>query len=253
MRTGIAARLHPFMRHICFVALTGLSLAQPAHAGLFDDEEARKRIEQLRTDLGETGKRYDALNRNQLDFVNQLETLRTDIARLRGQVEVLAFELDAAQKRQKDFYVDLDNRLRKLEQPPPEVKPEKPKVDPAAETRDYENALGLLKNSKFIEAANGFAIFIDAWPESTLQASAHYWCGYANAQARDHVRAAECFGKFAADWPSDERAPVALESQVASLEAIKDAKGAKAALELLADKYPNSEAGKRAKLRLKRK
>ena len=38
-----------------------------------------------------------------------------------------------------------------------------------------------------------------------------------------------------------------------SLEAIKDVKGAKVALEQLAENYPNSEAGKKAKLRLKKK
>jgi TolA-binding protein len=40
---------------------------------------------------------------------------------------------------------------------------------------------------------------------------------------------------------------------VASLDAIKDVKGARATLEQLAEKYPNSEEGKRAKLRLKKK
>ena len=38
-----------------------------------------------------------------------------EIARLRGQIEVLANELANTQKRQKDFYTDLDARLRNLE------------------------------------------------------------------------------------------------------------------------------------------
>jgi len=46
---------------------------------------------------------------------------------------------------------------------------------------------------------------------------------------------------------------VALESRVASLEATKDLKGARATLEQLAERYANSEAGKRAQLRLKKK
>ena len=70
---------------------------------------------------------------------------------------------------------------------------------------------------------------------------------------KDHAHAAELFGKFAAGWPKDERAPAALESRVTSLEAIKDVKGARAALEQLAENYPNSEAGKKARLRLKKK
>ncbi len=233
--------------------LLAAALSAPARAGMFDDEEARQRIEALRGELTELTRRADSINRNQIDFANQVEAIKGDIARLRGQIEVLSHELEAAQKRQKDFYVDLDNRLRKLEQAPVEARAEAPKADPAQETRDYEAALAGLKALKYKEAAAGFLAFIKAYPNSTLAASAHYWGGYAHAQARDHAGAAELFGKFAAGWPGDERAPGALDSRVASLEALKDLKGARATLELLADKYPASEPGKRAKTRLKRK
>lgn len=223
-----------------------------ANAGLFDDEEARKRVEELRGQIAELGKQAESVSRNQLDFANQVESIKAEIARLRGQVEVVTHELEAAQKRQKDFYIDLDTRLRKLETRP-EPKPEVPAIDPAAETRAYETAVAALKAAKFREAADAFNAFIVAYPKSTLLASAHYWDGYAHSQLKDHARAAELFGKFAAGWPDDERVPGALESQVASLEALKDVKAAKVALELLADKYPASDAGKRAKARLKRK
>lgn len=241
------------LRGLLLATLLGLSLS--ARAGLFDDEEARNRIEQLRVEVIELNKRMETVTRNQLDFANQMEAIKSDLAKLRGQIEVLTYELDAAQKRQKDFYVDLDNRLRKLEQPPADAKPEgvAAKTDPAAETRDYEAALAGLKASKFREAGASFLAFIKAYPASTLLPSAHYWGGYAHAQAKDHAKAAELFGAFAAKWPADDRVPGALESQVSSLEMAKDFKAARAALELLADKYPASEPGKRAKARLKKK
>lgn len=233
------------------------ALASPARAGMFDDDEARRRIEALKGESAELAKRVDTINRNQIDFANQVEAVKADIAKLRGQIEVLTYELEAAQKRQKDFYVDLDGRLRKLEAPPVEAKvepkAETPKVDPAQETRDYEAALAGLKAAKFKEAAASFLAFIKAYPNSSLTPSAHYWGAYAHAQAKDHAAAAELFGKFAAGWPNDDRAPAALESRVASLEAIKDWKGARTTLEQLAEKYPNSEAGKKAKLKLKKK
>lgn len=249
------------MRHKLAALLAALSFASalpaPATAGVFDDEEARERIEklgvQLRGELAEQSKRLDIVSRNQIDFANQVESIKADIAKLRGQIEVLTHELEAAQKRQKDFYVDLDNRLRKLEQPPVEAKAEAPKVDPAQETRDYETALAALKAAKFKEAAAAFAGFIKAYPNSNLAASAHYWGAYAHTQARDHAAAAELFGKFAAGWPNDERAPTALESRIANLDALKDWKASRAVVEQLAERYPNSEPGKRAKLRLKKK
>ena len=233
--------------------LLASALPPPARAGMFDDDIARNRIEQLRVEVTDLGKRADTTSRNQIDFANQVEAIKGDIAKLRGQIEVLNYELEAAQKRQKDFYVDLDNRLRKLEQAPVEARTEIPKADPSQETGDYEAALAGLKGSKFKEAAASFLAFIKAYPNSSLAASAHYFGAYAHAQAKDHAGAAELFGKFAAGWPKDERAAAALENRVASLEAIKDLKGARATLEQLAGRYPDSEAGKKAKLRLKKK
>lgn len=237
-----------------------VALPLPATAGVFDDEEARERIEQLRgqlrgelAELGEQVKRIDTVSRNQIDFANQVEAIKSDIALLRGQIEVLTHELEAAQKRQKDFYVDLDNRLRKLEQAPVEAKAEAPKIDPAQETRDYEVALAALKAARFKEAATAFTGFIKNHPNGSLAASAHYWGAYALSQAKDHAAAAEMFGKFAAGWPNDERAPVALESRIANFDALKDWKASRAVVEQLAERYPNSEQGKRAKLRLKKK
>lgn len=232
------------------------SVSGSAHAGLFDDDQARQRIEQLRGDVTTLTQRVETITSNQLDFANQIEAIRASIATLRGQLEVITHDLNAAQKRQQDFYVDLDNRLRKLEQPaatanneaaPPAAAP----ADPAAETRDYEAALGLLKASKFNEAGTAFLAFLAAWPQSTLQASATYWGAYAHAQAKDHAKAADMFAKFAATWPDDERAPNALEAQATSLDALKDSKAALAVRQKLVDKYPASEAGKRAKWHLK--
>ncbi|MBI5899383.1 MAG: tol-pal system protein YbgF [Rhodocyclales bacterium] len=244
-------RLRAPLRVALLVAAT---LSLPAGAGVFDDDEARARIETLKGEYAELAKRVELINRNQVDFANQIEAVKAELAKLRGQIEVLGYELEATQKRQKDFYVDLDNRVRKLETaPPPEAKPEAPKVDTAQETRDYEAALASLKALKYKEAGAAFLTFIQAYPNGTLAASAHYWGGYAHAQARDHATAADLFGKFAAGWPNDERAAGALESRVASLEALKNAKAVRATLELLADKYPATDAGKRAKQRLKRK
>lgn len=230
-----------------------LSIPGLARAGLFDDDEARARVEHIRADLANLGKQVETISHNQLDFANQIEAVKGEMAKLRGQVEVLTYELEAAQKRQKDFYVDLDNRLRKLETAAEAKSEASPKIDPAAETRDYEAAVTALKASHYKEAGTGFLAFIKNYPASSLLASAHYWGGYAHAQLKDHARAAELFGGFAANWPNDERVPGALESMAYSLEAQKDVKGARAVLEQLAAKYPDSQAGKKAQQRLKKK
>ncbi len=253
MRDGLATRATAALPALLLTALLSL----PAQAGVFDDEVARTNIEKLReqtqTQLADLTQRADIISRNQIDFANQAEAIKADIAKLRGQIEVLTYELEATQKRQKDFYVDLDSRLRKIEQSAIEASAGPPKPDPALETSAYEAALAMLKASKFKDAAGAFLAFIASYPEGALTASAHYWGAYAHAQTKDHAAAAELFGKFAAGWPDDERAPNALASRITSLEARKDWKGVWLTLQQLAEKYPDSDAGKKAKLRLQKK
>lgn len=252
------------------IACSG-GFALPAQAGLFDDSEARNRIENVRIELIEHGKRLDEVTatannatRSLLDLANQIEQLKTDVARLRGQVEVIAYELDAAQKRQKDFYIDLDSRLRKLESADDSETADDAgsadgaaatataAPDPAAEMHDYEAALTLFKGARYKEAAAAFEGFIRQYGSSTLLPNAHYWAASAYYQQRQFQKAAGLFAKVAATWPTDAKAPDALLGQANSLRDSGDIKGARAALELIVEKYPNSTAAQAARPRLKK-
>ncbi|MBK9220415.1 MAG: hypothetical protein RJA63_970 [Pseudomonadota bacterium] len=249
--------------------LACFTVFQPAQAGLFDDEEARRRIEQMRQDFEQRLQKMEASNalvlNNQQTQAAQFETLRQDLARLLGQVEVLANDSEQAQKRQKDFYIDLDNRLRRVEstvtqlqqtlsqaQAQP-VKAEPPPVDPAQESRDYEAAINALRAGKHVDAALGFKLFIKNWPKSGFLPGANFWLGASLMQANDLDGARDTYAKVAATWPEDVLAPDALLGQANAEQELKDAKAAKATLEKLVMKYPASEAAKTAKQRLKKK
>ena len=108
---------------LVLVALAVAASASAAHAGLFDVEEARKQI-------AATSARLDAVQRSlearladieqqakgqSLDLLRDLDLIKADLAKIRGQIEVLTYELTEAQKRQRDLYVDLDSRMRKME------------------------------------------------------------------------------------------------------------------------------------------
>lgn len=101
-----------------------LGAAAPASGGLFDDEEARKRIDETNVRIVDLQKRVDERmnsletqlkSQGLLELFGAVEMLKADIARLRGQIEVLTHELAEAQKRQRDLYVDLDSRMRRTE------------------------------------------------------------------------------------------------------------------------------------------
>ena len=235
--------------------LAGL-LASQAQAGLFDDEEARMRINQMHTEFSARLDKLEASSRAQLELADQIENLKAEIARLRGENEVLSNDLANANKRQKDFYVDLDNRLRKVEPQTAAEAPAAPAApvaaDPANESRDYEAALTQLRAGKFREAAVGFVAFTKAYPNSSFQPNAHFWAASALYQLKDNVGAAEHYAKVASQWPDDTRAPDALLGLSSTQAARNDTAGATKTLERLVAKYPSSSAATIARQRLKK-
>src|SRR3954469_2213443 len=107
-----------------FAVLLG---AQAAHAALFDDDEARRRIEATNQRIVQMQRQLEdrlALLEQQAksgglaDLGTQIQLLQGDLAKLRGQIEVVTYELEQSQKRQRDLYIDLDSRLRKIETSP---------------------------------------------------------------------------------------------------------------------------------------
>src|SRR5258705_2297848 len=105
-------------------ALVAAFVTVPARAALFDDEEARRRIEQTNLRLAQVQKQIEdrlaaievqLKNQGLVELFGQVEQLKSDVARLRGQIEVLNNESEQTQKRARDLYIDLDSRLRRLE------------------------------------------------------------------------------------------------------------------------------------------
>ncbi len=238
--------MNPYV--LTLAAALGLA-ALPAHAGLFDDEPARARIQQLATEHTARLEKLEAASRGQLELASQIEILRADVAKLRGQIEVLTFEAEQSQKRQKDFYIDLDNRLRKLESPP--VSAQTPKADPVAEARDYEAALNLFKGGKYKDALKAFEGFLKTYASSSFVPSAMYWSGQTLYQLRDCRKAVEVFNNVSTTWPEDPKAADAmLGSAICQIE-VNDLKNARLTLDALIAKYPSSPAAAAAKDRLK--
>ena len=260
--------------------LLGLSIAAlpGAHAGVFDDDFAREQVAKTQKDLashreqtatrlqkieGSLAERTDAIQRAQVDLANQIEGLRTELAKLRGQLEVVQHEGDAGAKRQRDFYVDLDGRLRKLETtagelatklaelPPPP--PPKPKVDPEAEPRAYEAGINQFKDKKYKEAQATFQAFIRDYPSSNLVASAQFWFANTLYLQRDCKGAIEAHGVVAEKHPGSSLAPDAMLAIATCQQELNDAKASRKTLENLVARFPKSSAADSARQKLKRK
>ena len=236
--------------------MAAFSLASvPAHAGLFDDDEARKAILDLRTKVDNLQQEVDtkladkADKSGTLDLVNQNEQLRQEIAKLRGQLEVLTNDVAETQKRQKDFYIDLDTRLRNLEPKKVTVDGQEAEVDPG-EQKTYDNAMGLFKDGDYKGAGAALNDFLRRYPQSAFAANAQYALGnsfYVQNDYRDALAAQQAVVK---NFPNSPRSPEALLNIASCYVELKDKAGARRALDTLIDKYPNSPSAATAKERL---
>lgn len=232
-----------------------------AHAGLFDDTEARKQIadlkQQMTAEQQQTQNLQDRLGRVEqsvkdlklTEILNQQEALRSDMAKLRGQLETQAYQLDQLAKRQKDLYADLDARVRALEGGSPAAKPADTASKPAASGDEaaYTAALERYRQGKYAEAIKGFQGFIEQYPASKLAPNAYYWQGFSFAAQSDCKTAVEVFQKLIAHYPDSAKVPDAQLSMANCQLDLNDKAAAKKTLQQLVSKYPLTPAGEQAK------
>jgi tol-pal system protein YbgF len=241
------------------IAAACLALAAwiPLHAsaGLLDDDEARKAILDLRVKVDNLSRELNARidtksdKSASLDLVNQHEQTMQEIARLRGQLEVLANEIANSQKRQKDFYTELDARIAKLEPRQVIIDGKQAEVEPS-ELKSYEAAMALFKGGDYKVAANALADFVRRYPDSTYSPNAQYWLGNAYYAQRDYKNAIAAQEVVATTYKDSAKAPDAMLNIASSYTELKDKKNAKKALQQLVLKYPDSSAAATAKDRL---
>ena len=243
--------------------LLALCVAAPAQAGLFSDDEARKQIQQLEArmlKLEESALKLECdtvrQNNSLMDLQGQIEALNREIRNLRGQNEELARGLQDAEKREKDFYVDLDTRLRHFE-----AKEEAAAAaadlsaadtladpfDPALENRAFEVAYGLFRDGKFADAAASFQEFINKYPESVHIPNANYWMGGAQFALNDYKGALDTYQGLIKAFPGTPKAADVLFSIAECQRELEQGAAAQKTLKQLVAKYPDSEAAAKAR------
>ena len=243
-----------------FFASAALGLLALNSYALFDDDEARKAILDLRQkvdvqqqrnveDIKKANDDNAQLRRSVLDLSNQLEVLRADLAKMRGQDEQLARDIAEVQRRQKDMTQGVDDRLRKFE-PSKMTVDGKEFVASPAEIRDFDAALATLRRGEFTLAQTTFLDFIKRYPESGYRPSALFWLGNSQYALKAYREAIINFKSVVAIAPDHVRSPEAALSIANCQVELKDAKSARKTLEDLIKVYPQSEAASVANDRL---
>ncbi len=241
----------------CALACT---LSLTAHAGLFEDDEARKAILEMRQRLDASQLRLTdelrkanednaQLRRSMLDLSGQIEVLRGELARMRGQGEQFARDLAEVQRTQKDLSQGVDERLRKFEPSKISVDGKEFVADPA-EKQEFDAALAVLRKGEFAPAQTAFVNFLKRYPQSGYKAPALFWLGNAQYALRNYRDAISNFRMLVATDSEHVRAPEAVLAIANCQVELKDTKAARKTLEDLIKAYPQSEASSVAKERL---
>ena len=259
-----------------------------SHAALFDDKEARKKILEVEATMNSQNqltqgdvialkKTQQALEQRMLDaeaitkgqglmdMQNQLETLKQEVARLKGELEVTSHNVEATAQRQKDLYGDTDGRLRKLEgSTTPEVAASSKVAEvvpaptgsalPANNTQEYqllELANGLSKEAKHKDAYNAYDKFIRDYPNSALSAEALYGLGASQYALKNYKSAIATQEKLVALYPKSTKVADAMMSMANSQIQLGLVPNAKKTLRDLISNFPNSDVTPTAQKRLK--
>ncbi len=230
-----------------------LILATPAYAA--ELEERVQRLEKLMDSQG------------LVDMFLQMQSLQEEVRQLRGEVEQQTFAIDNLKQRQRDLYLDIDRRMRKLEgggSVPASTSPSVSSTPGTAATTAsapsssadedaaYRGAFNLLKEGRYEDAIKRFSAFLKKYPNSGYADNAQYWLGEANYVTRKYEQAIKEFEQVVTGYPqSDKRADALLKVGYCHYE-LQAYDKAKDTLTRVVQEFPKTTAARLADNRLQR-
>jgi tol-pal system protein YbgF len=187
-------------------------------------------------------------NQSLADLVLQVQQLRQEVQQLRGDLEEQKYNMDAMRKRQRDLYLDIDQRLSRFQPgsvsapvpqtiappmtPPPAPGPLSQPItpttgsppgaiaaapvaavtppDPQKESAAYQDAFNLLKQGRYGESITAFSSFLRDYPGGDFEDNAQYWLAEASYVNRDFDTALAEFVKIPEKYPTSPKIPGAM-------------------------------------------
>lgn len=187
--------------------------------------------------------------RSLAEIMLRIDRLQQEMRELRGEVEVQTHAMETLKKRQRDLYLDIDQRLsQQLGSSPPAGAPAGPGADlpaaappkpiaapsasparaetgtprertalpalraanPAGEEKAYQGAFDLLKQGSYKESIAAFRRFLEKYPAGNYSDNAQYWLGEASYVSRDFDTALVEFEKVITMHPYSPKVPGAM-------------------------------------------
>ncbi len=224
-------------------------------------------------------------NQNMADLVYQVQQLKQEVQRLNGELELQKHAMDAMNKRQRDLYLDIDQRLSRMQpgaapaaapaptgiappvSPPPQAQPVAPSTaqqaptpapvavsppDPKKEAEAYQRAFNLLKQGRYKPSIDAFRTFLKQYPGGNYEDNAQYWLAEASYVNRDFDTALEDFSKVLINHPKSAKVPGAMLKMGYIFYEKKAWDKAKEVLNRLQQDYPGSTEARLGEKRLQR-
>ena len=240
--------------------------ATPLHAALFEDTDARKKLQEMQLKEAELEARIVNLEAviksgSLNDMLNQIELMKQDVSKLRGDIETLRHLNATVEQRQKDLYQDLDGRLRKIEEKSTADSlatankvaetPPTPEIKAPSDQEVFDQASILLDGLKNKEAFQAFTDFIKQFPNSALLPDAKYALANAQFNLKNYKATIGTYQKLLDQYPDFSKNPEALLGLANAQIQLALIPEAKKSLKDLIKKYPKSEVIQNAQKTLK--
>ncbi|MGH8497089.1 MAG: tol-pal system protein YbgF [Gammaproteobacteria bacterium] len=159
-------------------------------------------------------------NQSLLDLSEQVQQQEEDQRRMRGELEELQHALETSGERQRELYLDVDQRLQDLEAGGTtaagrsggslEDSSSGLPLPGGSELANYQAALELLKEGRYEDARSGFQQFLSVYPQSDRADNAQYWFAETYYVTRQFAEALPEFQQVVEQFPRSQKVPDAL-------------------------------------------
>lgn len=197
----------------------------------------------------------------------QIQTLQRNNDQLRGQIELLHHQLAQMERRQRDRYQDLTQRLNTLPPPAPVARLTLPPLPdklsqaapgetvaaaPESAEQAYAAAWVLLspQQRQYAQAISAFRTFLADYPQHPLIVNAHYWLGEAHFVLQENVAALAAFTQVVEKYPDSRKVPDAWYMIARIYQAQNDLPTARQIWQQIVQDYPDTPAAASAQNKL---
>jgi len=218
-----------------------------------------------------------------VSLLSRVDQLQSEVQRLNGENEALTYKLEQMQRRQRELYIDLDERIQAQTAaaaptaPVPVVDhststavpaPATPSTTSPAPTTPvvtgttpaavengeaaYQSALQTLRSGQYEQAVTAFEQFPKQYPQSSFLPNAYYWKGEAHLVLANYENAIASFQTVIDQYPESRKMPDAMLKKGFAQFSVGKVDESKATLTKVIQQYPTTSAARLAKVKLER-